>query len=103
MSSTALAQALFSLCCEYEAVANHPGARAESARALSTCLAVTIRHAEDPPLLLALVVRDLAEAAVRSRRKLGGDVARPTARRSCPPKNGLARRRLRDLPDKESG
>jgi hypothetical protein len=53
-----------------------------SARALSTALAVNIRSAEDPGLILALVVRDLSEAAMRGRSRIKiGDLPPPRRRR----------------------
>lgn len=75
---------------------------ATSARALSTALAVIVRDAEDPGLLLALVVRDLSEAAMRGARIKVGDMPPPRRRRRV--KNVIdlsARRRSKRALDQE--
>ncbi len=55
---------------------------AGAARACSTALAALIKGAEDPGLLLALVTRDLAEAAMRGRSRIQvGDIPPPRPRR----------------------
>lgn len=65
---------------------------AMSARALSTALAVLIGVAEDPGLLMALVMRDLSESALRGRR------ATPPPRPRCSIRNvaPMVRRKPRE-------
>lgn len=61
-----LSRAVLALCSK--AVPNTDNGAAISMRALSTALAVNISAAKDPCVVLALVVRDLAEAAIRTKR-----------------------------------
>jgi hypothetical protein len=79
MEHISLSRTILALC--HDAVPAIGGATI-SARALSTALAITINKAEDPGLILALVIRDLSEAAMRSTRIKTGMPPRERRRRS---------------------
>lgn len=80
MEYLSLSRTILALC--HDIVPAGANGAALSARALSTALAVTIHKAEDPGLILALVIRDLSEAAMRGRSRIKtGDIPPPARRR----------------------
>lgn len=78
MEHISLSRTILALCHDVVPTA---GGAAISARALSTALAVTIHKADNPGLILALVIRDLSEAAMRSTRIRTGNMSSRERRR----------------------